>query len=352
MKKKIIVILILVLTVGIVLCGSKLLSGHNNKTDIEIGIITDGSSINQHLLDGLNYSLRENYKKGIIKEKIVLKDVSIDDDLSTVEFQQIENQYVLFDLCGNEIVDKHNEIISKQLDNHIFIVPFYTKAVGDKSWIINASKEEQAQARSLYKFVDRDFHPRNIGIIIDVSSKYAKRMKKWIKNEYINNNIIVKEIPYIPVENDSNITITSESVKNLDVIYILGYAHEAGSIISKIRSQNNMVPIVGADILDDDELKRITRNKYLSDVYYISDFYISDYDEILQDKSFQEANLKINKYTLEGCYWGNKICSILAEVDMDKESFGQKLKDKMERIPKEYFYEYKDGVKFVKNTLR
>lgn len=145
------------------------------------------------------------------------------------------------------------------------------------------------QGVTMANFTANNLKLKNVAILADSSSDYAKGLTKFFTKQFKDNggNIIDTKY-YVEGETDFNTVLTSiRSLENLEAIFIPGYYQEVGLIVRQARELGIMVPIVGVDGFESPELIKLAGAENLNNVYYSNHY--SDSLDSPERNAFVEA---------------------------------------------------------------
>ena len=147
------------------------------------------------------------------------------------------------------------------------------------------------QGKIMAQFVEKSLKVKNIAILMDSSSDYAKGLAAVFQatHEGKGGKIVAKEA-YLAKDVDFKAALTKIKATNPEAIYIPGYYEEVSKIIKQARELGINVPLLGADGWESPKLAEIAGANALKDCYYISAFSADDKDPSVQAfvKNFKE----------------------------------------------------------------
>ena len=139
------------------------------------------------------------------------------------------------------------------------------------------------QGRVMAEFADKTLKVKNVAILKDSSSDYAKGLADvFRKTMEGKGGKIVAEEAYLAKDVDFKAALTKLKGSNPDAIYVPGYYEEVSKIIKQARELGINVPMLGADGWESPKLAEIAGAKALKDCYYVSAFSTDDEDPSVQ----------------------------------------------------------------------
>ena len=126
------------------------------------------------------------------------------------------------------------------------------------------------QGVTMANFASNNLSAKNVAIIGDNSSDYAKGVTKYFSEQYEKNGgkILATEY-YVDGDKDFTSILTNiRGVEGVDALFVPGYYGEIGLIIKQARDLGIDLPIIGVDGYESPELVNIAGAKNLNDVYY------------------------------------------------------------------------------------
>ena len=126
------------------------------------------------------------------------------------------------------------------------------------------------QGVTMANFAYNNLNAKNVAVIGDNSSDYAKGVTKYFSEQYEKNGgkILATEYYVGGDDNFSSILTNIRGVQGVEALFVPGYYGEIGLIIKQARELGIDLPIVGVDGYESPELVNIAGAKNLNDVYY------------------------------------------------------------------------------------
>ena len=160
-----------------------------------------------------------------------------------------------------------------------------------KDFMFRACFIDPFQGTVMATFAKDNLKAKNVAILIDNSSDYAKGLAQFFKAAFTKGggNIAAEE-SYLQKDTDFKATLTKIKASNPDMIYIPGYYQEVGMIVKQAREMGLNVPMAGGDGWDSAKLPEIASKAALNNTYF-SSLYSPDDDSKL-NKDFVAAYQK------------------------------------------------------------
>ena len=147
------------------------------------------------------------------------------------------------------------------------------------------------QGTVMATFAKDKVNAKNVAILVDNSSDYAKGLAQFFKEAFTKGGgKIVAEESYLQKDTDFKATLTKIKASNPDMIYVPGYYQEVGMIVEQAREMGLNVPMAGGDGWDSAKLPEIAGKAALNNTYF-SSLYSPDDDSKL-NKDFVAAYQK------------------------------------------------------------
>lgn len=126
------------------------------------------------------------------------------------------------------------------------------------------------QGVTMANFASTNLEYKNVAILADNASDYAKGLTKFFTDQFkANGGTVIDTKYYVKGETDFNTVLTSvRGLNDLEAIFIPGYYEEVGLIIRQARELGITVPILGVDGFESPELIKLAGAENLNDVYY------------------------------------------------------------------------------------
>ena len=126
------------------------------------------------------------------------------------------------------------------------------------------------QGVTMANFASNDLNFKNVAILADSTSDYAKGLTSFFSNQLEKNGgKVVETAYYVGGDTDFNTVLTSiRAMKDVDALFIPGYYGEVGLIIKQARELGIDLPILGVDGFESPELVNLAGAKNLNNVYY------------------------------------------------------------------------------------
>ena len=153
-----------------------------------------------------------------------------------------------------------------------------------KDFMFRACFIDPFQGTVMATFAKDNLKAKNVAILIDNSSDYAKGLAQFFKEAFTKGGgTIAAEESYLQKDTDFKATLTKIKASNPDMIYVPGYYQEVGMIVKQAREMGLNVPMAGGDGWDSAKLPEIAGKAALNNTYF-SSLYSPDDDS------------KLNKY--------------------------------------------------------
>ena len=160
-----------------------------------------------------------------------------------------------------------------------------------KDFMFRACFIDPFQGTVMATFAKDNLKAKNVAILIDNSSDYAKGLAQFFKEAFTKGGgTIAAEESYLQKDTDFKATLTKIKATNPDMIYIPGYYQEVGMIVKQAREIGLNVPMAGGDGWDSAKLPEIASKAALNNTYF-SSLYSPDDDSKL-NKDFVAAYQK------------------------------------------------------------
>ncbi|MGE4588164.1 MAG: ABC transporter substrate-binding protein [Acidaminococcaceae bacterium] len=160
-----------------------------------------------------------------------------------------------------------------------------------KDFMFRACFIDPFQGTVMATFAKDKIKAKNVAILVDNSSDYAKGLAQFFKEAFTKGggNIVAEE-SYLQKDTDFKATLTKIKASNPDMIYVPGYYQEVGMIVKQAREIGLNVPMAGGDGWDSAKLPEIASKAALNNTYF-SSLYSPDDDSQL-NKDFVAAYKK------------------------------------------------------------
>ena len=160
-----------------------------------------------------------------------------------------------------------------------------------KDFMFRACFIDPFQGTVMATFAKDKVNAKNVAILVDNSSDYAKGLAQFFKEAFTKGGgKIVAEESYLQKDTDFKATLTKIKATNPDMVYIPGYYQEVGMIVKQAREMGLNVPMAGGDGWDSAKLPEIASKAALNNTYF-SSLYSPDDDSKL-NKDFVAAYQK------------------------------------------------------------
>ena len=160
-----------------------------------------------------------------------------------------------------------------------------------KDFMFRACFIDPFQGTVMATFAKDQVNAKNVAILVDNSSDYAKGLAQFFKEAFTKGGgKIVAEESYLQKDTDFKATLTKIKASNPDMIYVPGYYQEVGMIVKQAREMGLNVPMAGGDGWDSAKLPEIAGKAALNNTYF-SSLYSPDDDSKL-NKDFVAAYQK------------------------------------------------------------
>ncbi|MGL5207095.1 MAG: ABC transporter substrate-binding protein [Acidaminococcaceae bacterium] len=160
-----------------------------------------------------------------------------------------------------------------------------------KDFMFRACFIDPFQGTVMATFAKDNLQAKNVAILIDNSSDYAKGLAQFFKESFTKGGgKIAAEESYLQKDTDFKATLTKIKASNPDMVYIPGYYQEVGMIVKQAREMGLNVPMAGGDGWDSAKLPEIASKSALNNTYF-SSLYSPDDDSQL-NKDFVAAYQK------------------------------------------------------------
>lgn len=146
------------------------------------------------------------------------------------------------------------------------------------------------QGEAIAQFSMKSLHAKRAGILVDVKQDYSMGLEKAFQNTFrANGGEIVGEQSYSSGDKDFRAALTSIRSSKPDVIFVPGYYGEVSLIVRQARELGIMVPILGGDGWDSEELTK-GAEKQFNNTFFSNHFSTEDPDPMVQNfiKKFRE----------------------------------------------------------------
>ena len=154
---------------------------------------------------------------------------------------------------------------------------------------------DSVQGSAMANYASQKLNAKNVVIIKDNSSDYAKGLASNFTTQFKNNGgTIVDEESYVAGDTDFNAILTRIKPMGFDAIYLPGYYQEAGLIIKAARDMGINVPVMGADGFDSPTLLQLAGAAALNNVYFTNHYSSLDQDPAVQ-QFITDFKAKYNK---------------------------------------------------------
>ena len=303
MKKKISLFLLLLfaLPVAAGCSGDKNEVGGGDTVKIGLNYELSGpvSTYGQSLTAGIELAMEQiNNDGGVLDKQIEL--VKVDNRSDTTEAANVSSRLATKDkvlaILGPATSGNTKAASPAAIENKLPLVS--ASATDDdvtvdsngnvREYIFKTCFSDSFQGVTMANFANGDLNAKNVAILFDNTSDYAKGLYTSFKETFVNlgGEVSIEEA-YQAKDTDFKAVLTNIKAENPDVLYIPGYYEELGLIIRQARELGIDAPILGGDGYDSPKLAEIAGAKNLNDVYYTNHYSSMDTaDDIV---SFRDA---------------------------------------------------------------
>lgn len=304
MKKNILVILSLVLTLSLLVgCGSKPTASNSGSDTIKVGLnyeLSGGvATYGQNLTAGVELAIEEiNKNGGVLGKQIEV--VKVDNKSEDTESANVSTRLATRDkvlvLLGPATSGNTKAASPAAMENK---VPLISASATDdnvtvdsngkvREYVFKTCFSDSFQGVMMAEFALNDLGLKNAAILEDNTSDYAKGLSKAFKETYTSQGgTLLAEEAYQAKDTDFKAVLTNLKGKNPDVLFVPGYYEEVGLIVRQARELGLTMPILGADGYESPKLTEIAGKDVLNDVYYSSHY--SSMDSSTEVVKFNES---------------------------------------------------------------
>ena len=147
------------------------------------------------------------------------------------------------------------------------------------------------QGKVMSEFATKSLNVKNVAILKDSSSDYAKGLAQVFRaNLESKGGKVVGEEAYLSKDTDFKASLTKLKAANPEAIYVPGYYEEVSKIVKQARELGIKAPMLGCDGWESPKLVEIAGAEALQGCYYVSAFSADDKDPSVQNfiKAFKE----------------------------------------------------------------
>ena len=147
------------------------------------------------------------------------------------------------------------------------------------------------QGKVMSEFATKSLNVKNVAILKDSSSDYAKGLAQVFRaNLESKGGKVVGEEAYLSKDTDFKAALTKLKAANPEAIYVPGYYEEVSKIVKQARELGIKAPMLGCDGWESPKLVEIAGAEALQGCYYVSAFSADDKDPSVQNfiKAFKE----------------------------------------------------------------
>lgn len=303
MKKNLLVILSLVLTLSMLAGCSKPATDNDEADTIKIGVnyeLSGGvATYGQGLNDGVKMAFEEiNAAGGLFGKQFEV--ITVDNKSEDTESANVSAKLATRDkvvaLLGPATSGNTKAASPAANQNKIPLIS--GSATADdvtidadgkvREYIFKTCFSDSFQGVMMAEFAMTDLGFSNAAILADSTSDYAVGLSKAFTDTYVGKGgKILSEEFYQAGDNDFRAVLTNLKALNPEVLFVPGYYEEVGLIVRQARELGLNVPILGADGYESPKLTEIAGAQALNDVYYSSHY--SAMDEAENVVAFNEA---------------------------------------------------------------
>ena len=282
--------------------GDKKGSGDTIKIGANIEMTGGSASFGKSAQNGIKLAIdAENAKGGVLGKKLelVVADNKSEAAEATNAMQKLIAQDKVIAVIGPNLSSASIAATSINTSAKVLaITPMGTnpnvtvdKDGKTKDFMFRACFIDPFQGTVMATFAKDKVNAKNVAILVDNSSDYAKGLAQFFKEAFTKGGgKIVAEESYLQKDTDFKATLTKIKASNPDMIYVPGYYQEVGMIVKQAREMGLNVPMAGGDGWDSAKLPEIAGKAALNNTYF-SSLYSPDDDSKL-NKDFVAAYQK------------------------------------------------------------
>ena len=282
--------------------GDKKAAGDTIKIGANIEMTGGSASFGKSAQNGIKLAINEvNAKGGVIGKKLelVVADNKSEAAEATNAMQKLVAQDKVVAVIGPNLSSASIAATSINTSAKVLaITPMGTnpnvtvdKDGKTKDFMFRACFIDPFQGTVMATFAKDKINAKNVAILVDNSSDYAKGLAQFFKEAFTKGGgKIVAEESYLQKDTDFKATLTKIKASNPDMIYVPGYYQEVGMIVKQAREMGLNVPMAGGDGWDSAKLPEIAGKAALNNTYF-SSLYSPDDDSQL-NKDFVAAYQK------------------------------------------------------------
>lgn len=288
MKKKVSLFLLLLFALPIVAgcSGDKSEVGEGDTVKIGLNYELSGpvSTYGQSLTAGIELAMEQiNKDGGVLDKQIEL--VKVDNRSDTTEAANVSSRLATKDnvlaILGPATSGNTKAASPAAIENKLPLVS--ASATDDdvtvdsngnvREYIFKTCFSDSFQGVTMANFANGDLNAKNVAILFDNTSDYAKGLYTSFKETFtdLGGEILIEEA-YQAKDTDFKAVLTNIKAENPDVLYIPGYYEELGLIIRQARELGIDAPVLGGDGYDSPKLAEIAGAKNLNNVYYTNHY--------------------------------------------------------------------------------
>ena len=152
-----------------------------------------------------------------------------------------------------------------------------------REYLFRACFIDPFQGEIMAKFAMNSLKVKNVAILKDSSSDYAKKLGEVFREVVEKNGgKVVAEEAYLQKDTDFKSTLTKIKATNPEVIFIPGYYQEVGLIVKQARELGIEVPLLGSDGWDSPKTVELAGAQALNNTYFCNHYSVEDSDPNIQ----------------------------------------------------------------------
>lgn len=241
-----------------------------------------------------------------------------------------------------------------------------------KDFMFRACFIDPFQGTVMATFAKDNLKAKNVAILIDNSSDYAKGLAQFFKEAFTKGGgKIAAEESYLQKDTDFKAVLTKIKTMNPEILYVPGYYEEVGKIIKQARELGMNLPIVGGDGWDSPKLSEIAGAGPLNNTFFTNhyspddtseaskafvDAYVKAYNQKPDAPAvlgYDGARLMIDAISRAGGTEGAKVSKALAETKNYKAVTGDtSLNETHDAVKSAVIIEFKDGKQAYRATVK
>lgn len=296
MKKQLLVVMVVLLSVGLLLTGcggDKAKPAAQASNEIKIGgnfELTGGvANFGKQTSNGILLAFKEINAAGGVNGK-QLKLIMADNKSEPAEAVNAVTKLITQD----KVVAVMGPVVSSNVLATLQIaetnkIPVMTATGTNEKITVDGGKVRPFAFRACFidpfqglvmaNFATNTLKVKTAVIYVDQSSDYSKGLKQSFEATFVKNGgKVLSTEAFLQKDQDFKATLTKIKALNPDVIYIPAYYEEVGKIVKQARELGITIPMIGTDGWDDPKVVEVAGAKALNNTFFSNHYSAQDTD--------------------------------------------------------------------------